>query len=45
MWTHASLMAEPAFTKVGFSVRKRERVHIGAQGFDRFEMEKSLAAG
>ncbi len=44
LWTHASLMAEPAFEKLGFSVRKRERVHIGDQSFDRCEMEKSLAA-
>jgi len=44
LWTHASLMAEPAFEKLGFSIRKRERVHIGHQGFDRCEMEKSLAA-
>lgn len=42
LWTHASLMAEPAFAKLGFTVRKRERVHIGDQHFDRCEMEKSL---
>lgn len=44
LWTHASLMAEPAFEKLGFSIRKRERVHIGNQSFDRCEMEKSLVA-
>ena len=44
LWTHASLMAEPAFERLGFSVRKRERVHIGNQSFDRCEMEKSLVA-
>jgi putative acetyltransferase len=45
LWTHASLMAEPAFAKLGFTVRKRERVHLGGQDFDRCEMEKPLAAG
>ncbi len=45
LWTHASLMAEPAFAKLGFSIRKRERVHIGDQAFDRCEMEKSLSPG
>jgi putative acetyltransferase len=43
LWTHASLMAEPAFAKLGFTIRKRERVHIGGQPLDRCEMEKSLA--
>lgn len=42
LWTHASLMAEPAFAKLGFTIRKRERVRIGNQEFDRCEMEKSL---
>ncbi len=42
LWTHASLMAEPAFAKLGFTIRKRERVHIGDQAFDRCEMEKLL---
>ncbi len=43
LWTHASLMAEPAFAKLGFTVRRRERVRIADQQFDRCEMEKSLA--
>lgn len=43
LWTHASLMAEPAFAKLGFTIRKRERVHIGDQAFDRCEMERSLS--
>ncbi len=43
LWTHASLMAEPAFAKLGFAVRRRERVRIGDQEFDRCEMEKPLA--
>ena len=42
LWTHASLMAEPAFAKLGFTIRRRERVHIGNQAFDRCEMEKLL---
>jgi putative acetyltransferase len=45
LWTHASLMAEPAFAKLGFTIRKRERVRIGDQELDRCEMEKPLAAG
>lgn len=45
LWTHASLMAEPAFAKLGFTVRRRERVRIGDQEFDRCEMERPLAAG
>jgi putative acetyltransferase len=42
LWTHASLMAEPAFAKFGFAVAKRERVRIGDQDLDRCEMEKPL---
>jgi putative acetyltransferase len=44
LWTHASLMAEPAFAAHGFTVRKRERVRIGDEELDRCEMEKLLAA-
>ena len=43
LWTHASLMAEPAFAKLGFTIRKRESVQIGDQAFDRCEMEKPLS--
>lgn len=43
LWTHASLMAEPAFAKLGFTIRTRERVQIGEQNFDRCEMEMRLA--
>ena len=43
LWTHASLMAEPAFAKLGFTIRKRERVRLGGQDFDRCEMEKPLS--
>jgi putative acetyltransferase len=42
LWTHASLMAEPAFANLGFTIRKRERVHIGDEALDRCEMEKFL---
>lgn len=42
LWTRASLMAEPAFAKLGFTVRKRERVRIGDQELDRCEMERRL---
>ena len=42
LWTHASLMAEPAFERLGFIVRRRERVTIGGESFDRCEMEKRL---
>ena len=41
LWTHASLMAAPAFAKLGFRTRKREQVRIGDQLLDRFEMEKT----
>ena len=45
LWTHASLMAEPAFAKLGFTITRRERVRIGEEDFDRCEMEKALAIG
>lgn len=44
LWTHASLMAEPAFAAFGFSVRKRERIGIGREILDRCEMELRLPA-
>ena len=44
LWTHASLMAEPAFAKLGFTIRKRERVRLGDQELDRCEMEKRLVS-
>lgn len=40
LWTHASLMARPAFAAVGFSVVERQIVTIGQEQFERFEMEK-----
>lgn len=39
---HASLSAEPAFSALGFRVRKREEVVMGAERLKRFEMEKPL---
>lgn len=42
IWTHASLMARPAFAAVGFQVLKQESVEIRDQSFERFEMEKRL---
>jgi len=42
LWVHASLVAEPAFSAMGFSVVKKEVVEISGQSFERFEMEKPL---
>lgn len=42
LWTHASLMAQPAFAAVGFVVIQRETVALGGETFDRFKMEKPL---
>jgi putative acetyltransferase len=39
---HASLMAEPAFSKMGFIVIAKESVEVRGQTLDRFEMEKRL---
>lgn len=44
LWVHASLMAERAFTAMGFSITKDETVNIGDQSLRRFEMEKRLDA-
>jgi putative acetyltransferase len=43
LWTHASLMAEPAFRTLGFTIRKREEVTIGKERLERFEMERRLS--
>lgn len=45
LWTHASLMAEPAFAGCGFVVLRRERVAIGGEQLDRCEMELPLPPG
>jgi len=42
LWSHVSLNAEPAFTALGFAVRKREVVAIGSEQLARCEMEKRL---
>jgi putative acetyltransferase len=42
LWTHASLMAEPAFAAFGFVVRRRECIGIGEENLDRCEMELRL---
>lgn len=42
LWTHASLMAEPAFAAVGFSVLEREVVELGDEILARAKMEKAL---
>jgi len=40
LWTHASLMAQPAFATLGFTVIEHQVVQIGDQPFDRAMMEK-----
>ena len=42
LWVHASLMAQPAFAAVGFSVVEHQSVQIGDQDFKRAMMEKPL---
>lgn len=39
---HASLMAQPAFSAMGFDIVKKETVALGDQDFDRFEMQMML---
>ncbi|XZE53086.1 N-acetyltransferase family protein [Planctomycetaceae bacterium SH139] len=43
LWVHASLMAQPAFYAMGFTITKKETVEIGDQALDRFEMEKHIS--
>ena len=43
LWVHASLMAQPAFAAVGFSVVEHQVVQIGDQDFKRALMEKLLS--
>lgn len=40
LWTHASLMAHPAFGAMGFEVVRLETVELGGEEFQRYEMEK-----
>jgi putative acetyltransferase len=42
LWVHASLMAQPAFAAVGFSVVEHQNVQIGDQIFQRAMMERPL---
>ena len=42
LWVHASLMAEPAFAALGFTVVRRERIAMRDQHLDRCEMELPL---
>lgn len=42
LWVHASLMAQPAFSAMGFEIIRRETVEIGGETLDRFEMEMPL---
>lgn len=44
LWVHASLNARAAFEAMGFAVRTREEVVIGAERLERFEMAKVLSA-
>lgn len=44
IWVHASLMAAPAFERMGFTATKREEVMLGEETLERFEMEKTLTA-
>lgn len=41
LWTHASLMAQPAFRAMGFHVIRHERIAQKGQFLSRAEMEKS----
>jgi putative acetyltransferase len=40
LWVHASVMAQPAFAAVGFSVVEQQNVQIDGQIFQRAMMEK-----
>ena len=44
LWVHASLMAQPAFTAMGFEIVREEFVEIRGETFRRFEMEKPCAS-
>ncbi|WP_373475009.1 hypothetical protein [Sphingorhabdus sp.] len=43
LWTHASLMAQPAFAALGFTVIEHQVVQIGDQHLDRAIMEKVIS--
>ena len=40
---HASLMAQPAFSAMGFEITKEESVQLNGQYLDRFEMQLVIA--
>lgn len=42
IWVHASLMAKPAFARMGFEITQKEDVALGVEMFERFEMQKRL---
>ena len=42
LWTHASLMAEPAFASLGFVIQERQQVPIGRELLARCVMERRL---
>jgi putative acetyltransferase len=41
LWVHASIMAEPVFAAMGFSIVEKQTVAIGTEQFLRFKMEAS----
>ncbi|GFE48957.1 hypothetical protein So717_07100 [Roseobacter cerasinus] len=42
LWTHASLMAQPAFQAMGFSIIHHETVQRAGESLQRAKMEKTL---
>lgn len=42
LWVHASLMAQPAFSAMGFSAIEEQAIEVRGEVLRRFEMEKSL---
>lgn len=42
IWTHASLMARPAFAAMGFETIREEMVSLNGQDFERFIMQLTL---
>lgn len=42
LWTHASLMAQPAFRAMGFLVIHHETIELNGQSLTRAKMEKTL---
>ncbi len=42
LWVHASLMAQPAFAAMGFTVVEHETVEIAGERLERVTMEKVL---